>query len=86
MKRFKNDRPRHSKDKEKSGLYVEVRNNDITWALRKFKKKVAEDGLLQDLRKKEYFESRGTKKRLAKKAAERRYKRNMEKRREQQGY
>ena len=54
--------------------------------MRRFKKKVAEDGLLQELRKREYFESRGTKKRLAKKAAERRFKRNMEKRKEQLGY
>jgi len=74
------------REPEPRGLYVTVINNDVTKAMRKFKKKVAEDGLLQDLRKREYFESRGTKKRLAKKAAERRYKRNMEKRREQQGY
>lgn len=56
------------------GLYVEVRNNDVNKALRKFKKKVAEDGILQDLRKREYFESKGTKRRLEKQAAIRRYK------------
>jgi len=57
-----------------SGLRVEVRNNDVTKALRKFKKKVAEDGVLQDLRRREYFESKGTKRRKAKEAAIRRYK------------
>lgn len=57
------------------GLYVEVHNNDIGKALRKFKKKVAEDGILQDLRKREYYESRGTKRRKEKEAAIRRYKR-----------
>jgi small subunit ribosomal protein S21 len=57
-----------------SGLYVEVRNNDVGKALRKFKKKVAEDGILQDLRKREYFESKGTKRRKSKEAAIRRYK------------
>jgi len=56
------------------GLYVEVRNNDVNKALRKFKKKVAEDGILQDLRKREYFESKGTKRRLEKQAAIRRFK------------
>ena len=56
------------------GLRVEVRNNDVNKALRKFKKKVAEDGILQDLRKREYFESKGTKRRLEKQAAIRRYK------------
>lgn len=57
-----------------NGLRVEVRNNDVNKAMRKFKKKVAEDGILQDLRKREFFESRGTKRRKAKEAAIRRYK------------
>ena len=56
------------------GLRVEVRNNDVNKALRKFKKKVAEDGILQDLRKREFFESKGTKRRKEKEAAIRRYK------------
>ena len=70
MKRFKNNR-----EHEFKGLFVEVHNNDIGKALRKFKKKVAEDGILQDLRKREYYESRGTKRRKEKEAAIRRYKR-----------
>lgn len=57
------------------GLYVEVHNNDLGRALRKFKKKIAEDGILQDLRKREYYESKGTKRRKEKEAAIRRYKR-----------
>ena len=77
---------KQNREPEHKGLYVTVINNDVTKAMRRFKKKVAEDGLLQELRKREYFESRGTKKRLAKKAAQRRFKRNMEKRKEQLGY
>ena len=66
---------RHNKNESiMQGLYVEVRNNDVNKALRKFKKKVAEDGILQDLRKREYFESKGTKRSLEKQAAIRRYK------------
>ena len=65
---------KHSKEQPVNGLRVEVRNNDVNKALRKFKKKVAEDGILQDLRKREYFESKGTKRRKAKEAAIRRYK------------
>jgi ribosomal protein S21 len=61
------------------GLYVEVRNGDFPKALRKFKKKVTDDGLLQELRKKEYFVSKGTKRRLDKLAAIRRYKKNKSK-------
>jgi len=73
-------------DFTKTGLQVNVINNDITKALRKLKKKIAEDGLMQEIRKKEFFESKGTKRRLAKKAATRRYKRNLAKQREQLGY
>jgi len=64
----------NEKDAIIPGLRVEVRNNDIGKALRRFKKKVAEDGILQELRQREFYESKGTKKRLAKQAAIRRYK------------
>ena len=53
---------KQNREPEHRGLYVTVINNDVTKAMRRFKKKVAEDGLLQELRKREYFESRGTKK------------------------
>lgn len=61
------------------GTRVEVKNNDFGKALRKFKKKVADDGILQDIRKKEYFVSKGTQRRLDKLAAIRRYQKNREK-------
>lgn len=73
-------------DFNKTGLQVNVINNDITKALRKLKKKIAEDGLMQEIRRKEFYESKGTKRRLAKKAATRRYKRNLLKQRDQLGY
>jgi small subunit ribosomal protein S21 len=55
------------------GLYVEVRNNDIGWALRKFKKKVQEDGILQELRNREFFEKPSIKRKKAKAAARARW-------------
>lgn len=58
------------------GSYVEVRNGDFTKALRRFKKKMVEDGVLQELRQREFYQSKGTKRRLAKLAAVRRYKKN----------
>jgi small subunit ribosomal protein S21 len=70
----------------KRGLKVEVHNNDINKAMRKLKKKIAEDGMLQELRQREYYQSKGTKKRLEKEAAIRRYKRNMIKQKASQGY
>jgi small subunit ribosomal protein S21 len=63
------------RNEELRGLHVEVYNNDITKALRRFKKMIAEDGILQELRKREFYESRGTKRRKEKEAAIRRYKR-----------
>jgi len=64
----------HKKDIEKTGMQVEVRNNDVNRALRKLKKKLADDGLMQELRQREFYESKGTKRRKAKEAAIRRYK------------
>jgi small subunit ribosomal protein S21 len=37
------------------GLKVDVRNDDFNQALRKFKKKVAEDGVLQDYRERQEY-------------------------------
>ena len=64
----------HKKDIEKTGMQVEVRNNDVNRALRKLKKKLADDGLMQELRRREFYESKGTRRRKAKEAAIRRYK------------
>ena len=58
---------KHHKEQPISGLRVEVRNNDINKALRKFKKKVQNSGLMDDIRKNEFFE-KPTNKRKIKKA------------------
>jgi small subunit ribosomal protein S21 len=75
MSRYNNSnrRPRNDDDQLK-GLRVDVHNNDVNKALRKLKKKLAEDGILQELRKREFYESKGTTRRKAKEAAIRRYK------------
>jgi small subunit ribosomal protein S21 len=71
---------RHSKsntDNNKRGLSVEVRNGDVAFALRKFKKKIAEDGLLQELRQREFFEKPSIKRAKAKKAGIARWKKKL---------
>lgn len=65
-----------------NGFKVAVFNNDITRAMRKLKKKLLEDGIMQELREREAFQSKGTKRRMAKMAAIRRYKKNQAKREE----
>jgi len=50
---------KHDKRQEQvvRGLKVEVRNNDVGFALRKFKKKIQEDGIMQELRGREFLKS-----------------------------
>ena len=55
------------------GSRVEVRNNDVTRALRKFKKQMQEDGILQELRQREFFEKPSIKRKKAKAAARSRW-------------
>ena len=77
-KNVKNDKP--------EGLTVEVRNGDVNGALRVLKKKLIREGVFQELRERSFYESRGTKRRKAKAAATRRYKRKMQNRKEELGY
>jgi small subunit ribosomal protein S21 len=73
-------------DKPLSGTTVIVRNGDVNGAMRVLKKRLIRDGFFQELRERTYYESRGTKRRKAKAAATRRYKRKMQKRFEELGY
>ena len=62
----------HTRDKQSrgKGLYVEVRNNNVEQAMRKLKKKLQNDGIMQELRERRYFTS-NTEKRLKAEAAAR---------------
>jgi len=64
---------RQNDDNRNRGLSVEVRNGDVNFALRKFKKKVQEDGILQTLREKEFFEKPSITRAKAKKAGRARW-------------
>ena len=89
MRRSNNNghRPQKPKDfEQRRGLTVEVRNNDINWALRKFKKKVQESGVLQEYRERQEYVKPSEKRKMAKAAAKRRHQRAMEKRFDEQGY
>lgn len=59
------------------GLVVEVRNGDINYALRKFKKKIQDSGILQELKEREFYEKPTTKRKRAKAAAKARWKKKM---------
>lgn len=64
---------------EKQGLYVEVRNNDVTRALRKLKKLVTQEGVIKDIRAKEYYEKPSLKRKKQKAAARKRWLKQVEK-------
>jgi|TARA_B100001093_G_scaffold456109_1_gene466786 small subunit ribosomal protein S21 len=64
---------------EKSGMTVEVRNNDISGALRVLKKRMQTEGIFNEVREKTHFKSKSEKKRLAKAAGRRRWLKKIEK-------
>ena len=65
---------KHAKEQFSKGTRVDVHNNDLGKALRKLKKKLADEGVLQELRAREFYQSKGTKRRLEKLAATCRFK------------
>ena len=66
-------------------MRVDVRNNNVDQALRILKKKLQLDGFFIELREREHFVSKGEKRRHAKAAGIRRYKKEQKKRREELG-
>ena len=67
-------------------MRVEVRNNNVDKAMSILKKKLTDDGLFNELREREFYMSRGEKRRHERDAAKRRNKRNIEKRMIEKGY
>ena len=67
-------------------MRVDVRNNNVEGAMRVLKKKLTDDGMFNELREREYYMTKGEKRRRERDAAKRRQKRNLEKRMIEQGY
>lgn len=70
----------------KPGTYVEVRNNNVDGALRILKKKLQKEGFYSELRGREFYRSRGEKRRLAKAAGRKRHLKALKKRMDDLGY
>ena len=60
---------KHRKEKEKKGLRVDVRDNNVEWALKKMKRMVKDSGMILELKKRSYYK---------KPSAVRREKKNMQ--------
>ena len=60
---------RHKKKREQKGLRVDVKYNNVEWALKKLKRMVKDSGQILELKKKSFYK---------KKSAEKREKKNMQ--------
>ena len=70
----------------KQGLTVEVRNGDFNYAVRKFKKKVQEDGVLQELRERQHYVKPSEKRKKAKAAGRARWLKKQRKQEQERGF
>jgi small subunit ribosomal protein S21 len=77
---------RRKQEQVKQGLLVEVRNGDFAFALRKFKKKVQEDGILQELRERQHFEKPSETRKKAKAAVRARWLKKQRKQADERGW
>lgn len=57
-----------------NGLTVRVKNNDVNKAMRKLKKLMQQEGIFQELRRREYYEKPTTKRKREKAQAVKRWK------------
>jgi len=69
------DKPKFNKP---LGNVVIVQNENVEKALRKFKKKVLESGLLKELRDREFYEKPTTRRKKAKSAAKNRWRKKLD--------
>jgi len=67
-------------NKRYDGSKVTVKDHEnITQALRRFKRKIEDNGLLEELRSREFYEKPTTERKRKKSAAKNRYKKKLEK-------
>tara|TARA_A100001035_G_scaffold275845_1_gene269844 strand:+ start:3740 stop:4027 length:288 start_codon:yes stop_codon:yes gene_type:complete len=69
-----------------AGIYVEVRNNDVNKALRIFKKKLQNEGILQEYKERQHYVKPSEKKRKEKAAGKKRWQKKQEKLANERGY
>jgi len=67
-------------------MQVEVRNGNVDRAMRTLKKKLQKEGLLKELKQKQYFEKPSAKRARKKAEGIKRYQRNLKKKQERLGY
>ena len=66
------------KDREKLGLTVQVRGDDLNGALRVLKKRMQNEGIFNEMRERVGYKSKSEKRRLARAAGRRRWVKKIE--------
>ena len=64
---------RHKKKREQKGLRVDVRGNNVEWALKKLKRMVKDSGQILELKKRDYYKKPSAVRREKKSAQKARY-------------
>ena len=64
---------RHKKKREQKGLRVDVKYNNVEWALKKLKRMVKDSGQILELKKRDYYEKPSAVRREKKSAQMARY-------------
>ena len=65
---------KHRKPQKKKGLRVDVRGNNVEWALKKLKRMVKDSDLMLELKKRTYYEKPSKKRREKRNLQKLRYK------------
>lgn len=79
-------RRNNNQDKIKAGLAVEVRNGDFNKALRIFKKKVQQEGIIQEIRERQHYVKPSEQRKKAKAAGRARWLKKLRQQRNDTGY
>ena len=72
---------RHKKKREQKGLRVDVKYNNVEWALKKMKRMVKDSGQILELKKRSYYKKPSAERREKKNLQALRYRYNQEKER-----
>ena len=70
---------RHRKQKEQKGLRVDVKHNNVEWALKKLKRMVKDSGQILELKNRSYYKKPSAERREKKNLQALRYRYNQEK-------
>ena len=70
---------KHRKKREQRGLRVDVRHNNVEWALKKLKRMVKDSGQILELKKRDYYKKPSAVKREKKNLQALRHRYNQEK-------